>query len=155
MLCFLISFLTAQESSGFSSTNNASAYFYSGTMQESGQLNIPTYIWGQVRKPGLYIVPDNTNLLTLLSLAGGPTENAKLTKLRIVRPTADGDEKIIWINLKDYIDSGNEDLIPVLKPGDTVIVSGTVYYAFSKVTDFISKAAIVLSAIITFNNLTK
>jgi len=144
--------LIAQTDGGYQGTNNASAYFYSGTMNENNQLNIPTYVWGQVRKPGLYIVPDNTSLLTLLSLAGGPTENAKLSKVKIVRPTTEG-EKIIIIDLTEYIKTGDENLIPILQPGDTVIISGTVYYAFSKVADFVSKAAIILSVIVTLNNI--
>ena len=143
----------AQESSGgFQSANNSSAYFYNGTIQGSEQLKIYTYIWGQVRKPGMYIVPDNTDLLALISLAGGPTENAKLSKIRVVRPTLEG-EKIIWINLKEYVETGNENMIPTMKPGDTVIISGTFFYAFAKVTDFLSKVAIALGVYTTIANI--
>jgi hypothetical protein len=125
-------------------TNNASAYTYEGSQSNSSKLKINAYIWGQVQKPGLYIVPDDTDLLTLISLAGGPKEDAKLTKVRIVRPTIGGD-RVIWINLKKYLESGNEKMIPVLQPGDTVVVSGTIFYAFSRLTDFLSKAAIAIS----------
>jgi len=154
ILLFFILFMTlsAQNEGSFQSTNNASAFFYSGAMNETNQLNIPTYVWGQVRKPGLYIVPDDTNLLTLISLAGGPTESAKLSKIRIVRPTAEG-KKVIIIDLKKYLETGDENHIPILEPGDTIIISGTVYYAFSKVADFISKAAIILTVVVTLNNL--
>ncbi len=129
----------------FTPTNNASAYSYEGSRTDAAKLKINTYIWGQVRNPGLYIVPDDTDLLTLLSLAGGPSEDAKLTKVRIIRPTEDG-ERVIWVNIKKYLETGNEKMIPVLKPGDTVVVSGTVYYAFSKMADFLYKVVIVLSA---------
>jgi len=141
----LITFgLFAQDQGGFVPTNNASAYTYEGSRSNVEKLKINTYIWGQVLRPGLYIVPDDTNLLTLLSLAGGPNENAKLTKIRIVRPTIDGD-RIIWINMKKYMETGDEKMIPVMQPGDTVIVSGTIFYAFSRAADFLSKAAIALS----------
>jgi len=136
--------LFAQTQGSFVPTSNASAYTFEGTRSNEATLKINTYIWGQVYKPGLYIVPDYTDLLTLLSLAGGPKEDAKLTKIRIVRPTVDG-ERIIWINMKKYLESGDEKMIPVMQPGDTVIVSGTIFYAFSRVTDFLSKAAIALS----------
>lgn len=138
--------------SSFQSTNNASAYYYSGSLQGSEKLKIPAYVWGQVRSPGLYIVPDDTNLLTLISLAGGPTENAKLSQVRIVRPTSEGD-KVIWVDLKKYMDSGNEEQIPVMQPGDTVIISGTVYYAASKVADFFSKMAIIVSVFVALHNM--
>lgn len=136
----------------FNSFSNGSAYLYSGTLTETEQLKIKTYIWGQVRKPGLYIVPDNTDLLTLISLAGGPTEDAKLTKVKIVRPTTKG-KKVILVNLKKYMESGDSKMIPVLKPGDTVILSGTVYYAFRKGAQFLSNVAIVISVYTALKNL--
>lgn len=148
ILCFLFMVigvsLFAQTTGGYQSANNASAYSYTGTMSGQEKLKIYTHIWGQVSKPGLYIVPDDTDLMTLLSLAGGPKEDAKLTRVRIIRPTSSGN-KIIWVNLKQYMDTGDEKLIPVMQPGDTVILSGTVFYAFTRVTDFLSKVAIALS----------
>ncbi len=111
----------AQSEPSFQTTNNASAYSYGGAVSGAEQLKIYTYVWGQVRKPGLYIVPDDIDLLALISLAGGPTENAKLTKVKIIRPTADG-EKIIIVNIKEYMESGDEKIIPIMKPGDTIIL---------------------------------
>jgi hypothetical protein len=136
--------IMAQESAAGGGYSTGSVYLYSGSLTGAEQLKIKAYIWGQVKNPGLYIVPDNTDLLTLISSAGGPTENAKLSKIRIVRPTAEG-EKIRWVYLKDYVETGNYDLIPILQPGDTVIVSGTIYYAFQKMAQFLSQVAIVLS----------
>jgi polysaccharide biosynthesis/export protein len=136
--------ILAQTTGSFIPTNNASAYTYEGPRSNVDRLKINTYVWGQVDKPGVYLVPDDTDLLTLLSLAGGPTENAKLSKIRIVRPTAEGDN-IIWINLKKYLETGDETMIPIMQPGDAVIVSGTAYYAFARAADFLSKVAITLS----------
>lgn len=145
--------LSAQQmQQNYQSANNSSAYMYSGTITGAEQLKIYAYIWGQVRKPGLYIVPDDTDLLTILSLAGGPTETAKLSQVKIIRPTA-GKDKVFLVNLKKYMETGNEKIIPVLKPGDTIIVSGTVFYGFTKITDFISKVAVILSVYLTVSKL--
>ncbi len=144
--------LFGQNQVNFQAANNSSAYFYSGTIAGSEQLKIYSYIWGQVLKPGLYIVPDDTDLLALMSLAGGPTEDAKLSQVRIIRPSAEG-EKVIFVDLEDYIDTGDESLIPLMKPGDTVIVSGTLYYAFFRFADFVSKIAIVLSVVTLITNM--
>jgi len=115
-------------------------------MGDEDQLRIYTQIWGQVKKPGFYLLPDDTDLLTLLSLAGGPTGDAKLSKVRIVRPSQDnGQGEIIWVNLKKYLDTGNYDIIPVLKAGDTVVVSGTIFYGMERVAGFLAKFATVLS----------
>jgi hypothetical protein len=105
-----------------------------------------------VAKPGLYVVPDDTDFLTLIALAGGPKEDAKLSKIRIVRPSEEGD-KVIWVNFKQYLETGDASLIPEMKPGDTVVVSGTIFYAFSRVADFLSKAAITLSVYNLVTNL--
>ncbi len=144
--------LCAQTATYNQPTVNTSAYLYSGTLTGTEQLKIYTYIWGQVQKPGLYIVPDNTDLLTLISLAGGPTEDAKLTKIRIIRPS-EPDQKVIYVDVKEYIETGNERLIPQLQPGDTIIVSGTVFYAFYRFSDFVSNIAIIVSVIAAVHNL--
>ena len=136
----------AQDSTSITPYTGSSAYSYSGTMGDEDQLRIYTQIWGQVRKPGFYLLPDDTDLLTLLSLAGGPTEDAKLSKIRIVRPSEEaGQGEVIWVNVKKYLDTGDFGIIPVLKPGDTVVVSGTVFYGMERVADFIAKFATVLS----------
>ncbi len=139
IMCFTI---VAQNNSNFQSTNNTSAYMFSGSIAGSENLKIKTYIWGQIKKPGLYIVPDNTDLLALISLAGGPTEDAKLSKVKIVRPTAEGD-RIIEVNMRKYMESGDEKLIPKLEPGDTIIVSGTIYYAFRRGVRFLADVSMV------------
>lgn len=134
----------AQTSVSFTPTNNISAYTFDGARSGVEKLKMNTFILGQVTKPGLYVVPDDTDFLTLLALAGGPREDAKLTKIRIVRPIAEG-EKVLWVNFKEYLETGDAELIPALQPGDTIIVSGTIFYAFSRVADFLSKAAVALS----------
>lgn len=127
------------------SLSGSSAYYYSGATG-SEQLKIYTYIWGQVKRTGLFIIPENTDLLALISLAGGPTEHAKLSRIQIIRPTNPVD-KIIYVDMSEYIETGNDKLIPKLQPGDTVIVSGSIFYAFYQVADFMSKVFIVLSVI--------
>ena len=137
---------------GVPSYNPGAVYQYSGSLTGTEQLKIRTYIWGQVRNPGLYIVPDDTDLLTLISSAGGPTENAKLSKIRIIRATAEG-EKVIWVDLKEYLETGQADIIPILKPGDTVIVSGSTYYAFTKAVNWLSQIAVMLSVYVAISNI--
>jgi protein involved in polysaccharide export with SLBB domain len=128
----------------FAPPSNISAYTFDGIRSGVEKLKMNTYILGQVGKPGLYVVPDDTDFLTLMALAGGPSEDAKLSKIRIVRPSEEG-EKVLWVNFKKYLETGDPTLIPEMKPGDTIVVSGTIFYAFSRVADFLSKAAIALS----------
>jgi len=135
--------LFSQQTINFTPSSNISAYSYEGIRSGVEKLKMNNYILGQVYKPGLYTVPDDTDFLTLLSLAGGPREDAKLSKIRIVRPSSDG-EKVIWVNFKKYLETGDPTLIPELKPGDTIVVSETVFYAVSKVASFLSDITVAL-----------
>lgn len=143
LICISLS-LFGQSTMTFAPPSNISAYTFDGIRSGVEKLKMNTYILGQVGKPGLYVVPDDTDFLTLMALAGGPSEDAKLSKIRIVRPSEEG-EKVLWVNFKKYLETGDPTLIPEMKPGDTIVVSGTIFYAFSRVADFLSKAAIALS----------
>lgn len=43
------------------------------------------HIWGEVKNPGEYRVSDDTNILELISKAGGPTEYSNLKKIILTR----------------------------------------------------------------------
>jgi len=62
--------------------NNRGAQYFLG---EQDELLIKVNIWGFVRKPGQYMVPKNTDLISLISFAGGPLEQAKIKKVKIIR----------------------------------------------------------------------
>jgi polysaccharide export outer membrane protein len=76
-------------------------------------------IFGQVNNPGMYTIGSNTDLLSLILLAGGPREEADLGKVRLMR-TGRGSTTI---NLDSYLDSGEGDVIPRLNPGDIIVVN--------------------------------
>ncbi len=130
-------------------------------------------IWGFVRKPGQYMVPTDTDLISLMSFAGGPIEQAKIKSIRIVRTnlaevkttaverSANGGvnqsrpvivlngkdgappQRVIQVNVKNYLATGKPELIPPLMPGDTIIVEGTALNTLNKVLDFASKIAVI------------
>lgn len=161
--------LLAQEASPATATatGGISSYSYEGARSGLEKLKMSVYILGQVYRPGVYVVPEGTDFLTLLALAGGPKEDAKLTKIRIIRAgektvtkdeygeakesTKDG--KIFTVDLKKYMETGNQGYLYDIEAGDTIIVSGTIFYAFTKVVDFLSKVAIVLSVYNVISNL--
>jgi len=99
-----------------------SAYFFN---QGQGIL-IDVNLWGQVGKPGKYYVPYNIDLVSLLSIAGGPAVTAKLDDIRIVRyARADTTviEKVVRVDIEKFIETGEQNF-PLLIRGDTVIVPG-------------------------------
>ena len=106
-------------------------------------LLIPINIWGFVEKPGQYLVPMNTDLISLLSFAGGPREGAKITKIRIVSSDPSLMSKIQEINVKKFLETGNTQLIPILRPRDTIVVKGTTFNWFREFISFISSLSFI------------
>ena len=62
---------------------NAQEYIAS----DDGTLLMYVNIWGHVKNPGTYLVYEGIDLLTLLSLAGGPSSGAQLRKIEIIQET--------------------------------------------------------------------
>ncbi len=113
---------TPQGETPQSPSSAPSAYFFG---QGQGIL-IDVNLWGQVRSPGKYYVPYNTDLVSLLSIAGGPAPTAKLDDIRIVRyARADSAvvEKVVRVDIDKFIETGEQNF-PALLRGDTVIVPG-------------------------------
>jgi hypothetical protein len=138
-LLLAVSAAHGQASSQNFSIDRAAQYY----LGSSDELLIPVNIWGFVQKPGQYMVPDNTDLVALLSFAGGPTENAKLNHIRILRNDPKIGNVVYKIDVKRYIETADERLIPNLRPGDTIIVSGTTFHWFSRFFEFVSRLAIL------------
>jgi len=63
-------------------TLNLPAVYYYGQGQG---VQIDVNLWGEVKQTGKMIVPYTTDIISLISLAGGPTPNAKLDEVRIIR----------------------------------------------------------------------
>ncbi len=79
-------------------------------------------LWGAVARPGIHYVPIHTDLLTLLSYAGGPLDNAKLGDITIKRRLPEKDESLD-IDANDIL-SGKVRTRPVLEANDIIVVPG-------------------------------
>ncbi len=154
LLLALLASSTASAQSGtagpldLSNTPFASRYTITGGSENV--LTIDVQVWGQVNRPGQYQVPDRTDLIGLISFAGGPTESAKLEEIRIVRPLASG-EKVQKVDIEEFIKSGNRELIPDLTPGDVVVVPASRSHKFARWSGMISVAALVANVVILAN----
>ncbi len=147
------------------------AQYFLGAQDE---LLMRVNIWGFVRKPGQYMVPTDTDLISLISFAGGPVEQAKVKAIKVVRthdaalnttsaeqgvaagvnqsPGAAGAKlgekpkaglaRVLMVDVKKYLKTGDRQLIPALQPGDTIVVEGSAFNTVNKVLDFASKIAV-------------
>ncbi|MEZ5808327.1 MAG: SLBB domain-containing protein [Zhengella sp.] len=72
---------------------------------------------GQVEKPGTQELPGDATVEVAIAEAGGIKAGAQLDKLKLIR----GDREIVF-NYKQYLDTGDLDILPALQPLDIVFV---------------------------------
>ena len=121
-------------------------------ISERPGFTIKVHIWGQVKEPGLYSVPSNTDIMELLSLAGGPAGYADLGKIKLVRRQGE-DEKVFIIDLGKYLNEGDSTGLLILKPGDAVIVPKTSWYYWRTAIGLLSDIAVFVNLAILIQRL--
>ncbi len=87
---------------------------------EDGVPRMSINVWGHVKYPGTYLVYDGIDILTCLSMAGGPLTGAKLKEVTIV--SKDGSNRII--NLDKLLKNSNSSIVE-LEPYDTIYIDET------------------------------
>ncbi|UCE07048.1 MAG: SLBB domain-containing protein [bacterium] len=135
---------------------------------EEKSLEIIVHIWGEVRLPGEKRVPDGTNILELISKAGGPTEFSNLSKVLLFsnqNPHLSLEEKTylsknqhkfilkdfdklhkigkVAIDINKYLENGKAQYLPRLLPGDVVHVKRNVWHKWQTLFRVASQIAII------------
>ncbi|MBN2600418.1 MAG: SLBB domain-containing protein [Candidatus Marinimicrobia bacterium] len=121
-ICFAQESVRTQTSTNgrFSDRPSASRYILSSS---SDALLMTVKVWGEVQKPGLYDIPIGTDLVQLISSAGGPKDTAQLSKIKIIHGSKqDRQSPVSKVNVREFLDTGDHTLIPEIKPNDTIIV---------------------------------
>jgi len=127
---------------------------------EEETLEMIVHIWGEVRDPGEYRVSDDTNVLELISKAGGTTQYSKLSDVRITRTNPNfisggsngqnGSEQVSRIqniNLEDYLKRENSQIVPILRPGDVVYIPRNSLSTWQNVTGFARDLSVIASVV--------
>lgn len=104
------------------------------------------YVWGQIRSPGTYSLGANPDVLELLSAAGGPTADADVRHVVLIRAATRTQTKI---DLKKMLLAAQ--VIP-LSPGDVIIVPNSPWFSFrygigvvSTVVSFVTLALVIMT----------
>jgi len=81
------------------------------------------FVYGEVNKPGIYPMEDNTTVLKAISMAGGFTKFGSSSRVKILRPSENGRSyETVKVNMKDIMDGlAGSDV--AIKSGDTVVIS--------------------------------
>ncbi|MBN2466010.1 SLBB domain-containing protein [candidate division WOR-3 bacterium] len=104
------------------------------------------YIWGQVRSPGAYSFLAAPDIFELVSAAGGPTDNANLARVVVIRAVT---QTRIRVNLQAVLNRGE---IVRLSPGDVVMVPSSAWYRFREGLTVVSSVVSLATLIITILN---
>jgi hypothetical protein len=118
-----------------------SAGDYSVAGISSDQITMSVNVWGEVRNPGLHLIPWDSDLRDALSAAGGPSAQADLSNIRIVTTDLE-----IEYNMSDFL-SGHGAPIPPMEPDATVFVGTSSYEWWKDVVDFSYKILIMANVI--------
>lgn len=126
------------------SASAASYYFVS----KPGELTMQVNIWGYVRNPGRYEIPTSTDLVQLVSFAGGPVQDAKLDEVKVTRflkRDTGMSRGEYFVNLEDLSRVDQAKL--VLYPGDTIFIDHGSWLTVRDIFGVVSTAAIVTAAV--------
>ena len=142
-------------------------------MSEGDNLQILVHVWGEVNAPGQYRVADGTNILELISLAGGPNEFSNLSNVLLTREydpvefdyskskllnqkksNLIGKNKIIIkVDLNRYLNTLSYEPLLVLKPGDVIYVKKNSWSKFQSTLRILTQFAIIGQAVYYFSNI--
>jgi len=150
---FVLPVISLAQSSGHTEGRVFSDRIHAQRVGEEGQYYLNEYnellirvnIWGRVRSPGQYFVPATTDLITLISIAGGPDHRSRLSDITVVRESKTGGSEVIEVNVKKYLKTGDKRLIPDLEPEDTVVIHGSVWQLIADVVQVVSQLSVVAS----------
>lgn len=91
-------------------------------VQTAFSTSISVSVIGAVTKPGTYQMPTESNLLSALALAGGPSKDADLKRTMLIRAESSEARQRLLIDLEEIVVEGNLELLPYLSSGDTVLI---------------------------------
>ena len=79
------------------------------------------YVMGAVGKPGRYAFEERLSFLDIIAAADGPTNAADILNIRVAH-RGEGRERVSRVNLARYFETGDETLLPRVRPGDVIFV---------------------------------
>ncbi len=111
-----------------------------------GNILMYVNIIGHVKKPGTYLVHEETDLFTVLSQAGGPLPGAKLKKAFLYREGSN----IQILDLESFLKTGNSNII--FKPNDTIYIEETLFSFLLSKGNILNSALQMLNIYISIKN---
>lgn len=148
ILMFSLSAYSQSTQSGLAPTfpsASAASYYY---VAKPGELTMQVNVWGFVKTPGRYEVSSSTDIIQLLSFAGGPIQYAKMDEVRVTRfekVDSTYTRREFTLDLESLARLDSTHL--ALYPGDTIFIDHSGWLTFRDVFSVVTTAAVITSAI--------
>lgn len=127
---------------------SSTAYYY---ISKAGEITMPINLWGAVNHPGRYEIPISTDLVELLSFAGGPTSRALMDEVRIIR-TVRRDNLMRKVEFQVNLDEMQrlDEKALDLEPGDTIVIEGGSmdWQDYALIVSTVATLAVAISALV-------
>ncbi len=110
-----------------------------------GEITKKINLWGTVNRPGRYEVSLSTNLIQLITYAGGPKEFADMDEIRVYREKEDGTRFMLEINLEDPDETKQTDLD--LYDEDTIVIEQSAIVSWREIFSTISGPLAIIASL--------
>ena len=114
--------------------------------EQAKELMIIVHVWGEVNRPGKFVVRDGTSLVDIISEAGGPTQYANLKHVYVAHKGDQGEHVEIY-NLRKYVEK-EKIYIPSILPGDVIVVKRNAWGLGLDLGQLTGQLAVILNTIL-------
>ena len=94
-------------------------------IQEGDTLLVPKgntfFVFGEVKRPGVYQLEKETNILEGITIAGGFTDKAAPSRARVIRSTPTG-QQVFDVDMNEILKRGQRAKAMPLQENDVVVV---------------------------------
>ncbi len=126
-----------------SKAQNTGAYYR--IIDIEGEITKRVNLWGSVQRPGRYEVSLSTNLIQLITYAGGPKEYADMDEIRVYRERDDGTRFALEVNLEDPDETRVTDLD--LYDEDTIMIEQSAIVTWREIFSTISGPLAIIASL--------
>ncbi len=91
------------------------------SLESPQQQRAEIYFYGEINSPGIYTFEQSVDILQAIITARGPTRDAKLKDIRVIRRMKGNGTKVIRVNIKRYV-NGPRNGFFMLQPADIVYI---------------------------------
>ncbi len=126
------------------------------TLAKPGELTMQVNVWGYITHPGRYEISITTDLVQLISLAGGPIADADMSQVRVTRflKTDVGISRGQYVvDLHDLYRVNEANLI--LQPGDTIMIDQTSWVGIRDIIGVVTSVAVITVSVATVYQYTR